>query len=193
MAFPSIEGDTFWFLEIKMRTLYPRQYEIKIVIEGIGDVLIRPITSEDAPLLLDLFDALSYESRYFRFFSPMKRLSQNLLSYFTQIDYGREIALVAIQEKNGYERMLGVARAYLDCEGKSAELSVTVGDQWQGKGLGTALVRHVLTIAKERKIEKIVSSVLTENTKMLGLGEKMGMNISLEPGKLGYELSLNLQ
>ncbi len=117
---------------IKVKSSYPNQYEINIFIDEIGEMLIRPIPPEDAPLLLELFYSLSYKSVYFRFFSPMKKLSRRLLLKFTEIDYLSEIALVAIQTKNG-------------------------------------------------------------DDKMLGLGEKMGMHIAMEPGVFGYELSLALK
>jgi len=183
----------FSVCEIKVKSSYQNQYEIKIVVDEIGEVLIRPITPEDAPLLLELFDSLSAKSVYFRFFSPLKRLSHSLLSKFTEIDYDHEIAIVAIQTKNGVDKMLGVARACLERNRKKAEFAVAVGDQWHSKGLGAALLKHVIVIAKKYKINKITAPVLAENTKMLGLGEKMGMDIALEPGISGYELSLDLR
>jgi acetyltransferase len=76
----------------------------------IGELLIRPIRPEDAPLLLDLFDTLSPQSIYYRFFSPMRQLSHTMLARFTQIDYDREIALVAIQESGFGENAGGRPR-----------------------------------------------------------------------------------
>ncbi len=172
---------------------YPNQYESNIFIDSIGDLLIRPIKPEDAPLLLELFDSLTPQSVYFRFFTPMKKLPHSMLAKFTQIDYDREIAMVAIQEKNGSEKMLGVARACLEWNQEDAEFAAIVGDQWHGKGVGATLLKQVLTIAKECKVKRIVGTVLADNKKMLSLGKKMGMKISLEPGTSEYELSLDLE
>jgi len=172
---------------------YPNQYESNIVNEEIGELLIRPIKPEDAPLLLELFDSLAPQSVYFRFFTPMKKLPHTMLARFTQIDYDREIAMVAIQVKNGKDKMLGVARACLEWNQKDAEFAAVVGDQWHGKGVGAELLKQVLAIAKERKIKRIVGTVLAENKKMLNLGKKMGMTISLEPGTSEYKLSLDLE
>jgi acetyltransferase len=76
---------------------YPQDLESRLQIEEVGDLLIRPIRPEDAPLMLELFESLSPQSVYFRFFSPLKRLPHSMLARFTQIDYDREIAPVALQ------------------------------------------------------------------------------------------------
>jgi acetyltransferase len=98
---------------------YPTQYEYREVIKDGLAVFIRPIKPEDAPSFLDLFHTLSPTSVYYRFFSPMKSLSAPMLARFTQIDYDREIALVALQEERPEGKMLGVARVIGDPRGGS--------------------------------------------------------------------------
>jgi acetyltransferase len=171
---------------------YPEKYEAFIRIAGIGAMLIRPIRPEDAPLLETLFDTLSPRSIYTRFFTPMKRMSHAMLARFTQIDYDRDIALVAIQEAGTDEKMLGVARYFLTRDQQHAEFAVIVGDPWQGLGIGAALLQRVLDIAKERKIKSIWGSVLAENTQMLKLSRKLGFEIRKTPDVSEYEVKLTL-
>ena len=89
--------------------------------------------------------------------------------------------------------MLGVARVILERNQKEAEFSIVVGDQWQGKGIGAALLQRCLSIAKERGIEKVMGAVLAENTQMLALGKKMGFKIKKISGAGEYELSIDFQ
>ncbi|MGB7033534.1 MAG: bifunctional acetate--CoA ligase family protein/GNAT family N-acetyltransferase, partial [Syntrophobacteria bacterium] len=172
---------------------YPAQYESQTVVKDGLAVFIRPIKPEDAPALLDLFHTLSPTSVYYRFFSPMKSLSASMLARFTQIDYDREIALVALQEERPEGKMLGVARVIGDPDGKKAEFAVMVGDPWQGKGVGAKLLEKCLQIAKRRGIETVWGIVLRENTQMLALGRKLGFEASRteEPGEL--ELTIDLR
>jgi acetyltransferase len=172
---------------------YPAGYESRDITKSGIQVFIRPIKPEDAQAFLDLFSTLSPTSVYYRFFSRMKTLSPNLLARFTQIDYDREIALVALEEKASVERILGAARVIADPDGKKAEFAVMVGDPWQGKGVGAKLLETCLHIAQERGIETVWGIVLRENTQMLALGRKLGFGLSKtdEPGEL--ELTIDLR
>lgn len=168
---------------------YPDQFEEHTrTSEGI-DIFIRPIRPEDAPLLVGLFESLSPRSVYLRFFSPMKRLPHSMLAVFTQIDYDRHIALVALSESNSKEEMLGVARIILERNLKEAEFSVVVGDQWQGKGIGATLLQRCLSIAGDKGLDRVTGVVLAENTQMLALGKKMGFKSKKVLGVNEYELS----
>ena len=172
---------------------YPDQFE-EHTQTGMGiDIFVRPIRPEDAPLLVGLFESLSPRSVYLRFFSPMKRLPHSMLSLFTQIDYDRHIALVALSESKSKEEMLGVARIILERNLKEAEFSVVVGDQWQGKGIGAALLQRCLSIARDQGLEKVTGVVLAENTQMLALGKKMGFKSKKVMGVNEYELSLDFR
>jgi acetyltransferase len=172
---------------------YPNQYETRTVHDGIGELFIRPIRPEDAPLLVQLFESLSKQSVYFRFFSPLKMLPPNMLARFTQIDYDREIALVALWGTEPNEKMLGVARVITDIYNrKNAEFSVVVGDLWQGKGIGAELLKQCLLISKERGIKTVRGVVLPENTQMLALGKKLGFTAKKMIGESEYELNIDL-
>ena len=172
---------------------YPDQYEEHTTTNtGIG-IFIRPIRPEDAPLLVDLFESLSPRSVYLRFFTPLKQLPHTMLARFTQIDYDRHIALVALGETEPSEKMLGVARVISGRNISDAEFSVVVADPWQGKGIGAALLQRCLSIAQERGIQKITGTVLAENTQMLALGRKLGFTIRKEADIPEYELSIDFE
>jgi acetyltransferase len=172
---------------------YPNEFENKVFREGFGELLIRPIRPEDAPLLLSLYESLSPRSIYMRFFTPLRSFQNSMLVRFTQIDYDREIALTAIQEIEGEEKMLGVARVILDIKQRHAEFAVIVSDACQGKGIGAELLSQCLSIAKGRGIESVMGFVLAENTQMLALGRKLGFKISRVSGASEYELTINFK
>ncbi len=172
---------------------YPNQYEMFTTTKGGLELFIRPIKPEDAPLLVDHFHTLSKESIYYRFFSPLKSLSHKMLAYFTQIDYDRDMALVALDRTQPEEKILGVARLMTKSGGVRSEFAVAVGDPWQGKGIGATLMDHMLAIARERGMESIWGNVLAENTHMLALARKLNFAISSVPGENYYELEMDLR
>ena len=171
---------------------YPNQYEKTLVRRGGIPLRIRAIKPEDAPLLKDLFRVLSTRSVYYRFFQPLKEIPADLLVRFTQIDYDRDVALVAIDQTGAEERMLGVSRLVGDPDGIEAEFAVLVGDPWQGKGIGAALLESCLAIAREKGFQSIWGIALAENTQMLALGRALGFEKTYESGSGDYKLRLDL-
>ncbi len=171
---------------------YPEDQESAAVDKDGNAFFIRPIRPEDASLLVDHFRTLSPRSVYLRFFTPVKELSAMMLRRLTQIDYDREIALVAMQETTVGEQMLGVSRVINEPGGTSAEFAVAIGDPWQGKGIGAALLTRCLKIATERGLKTVHGTVLSENTQMLKLGKKLGFKIlSQEGGE--YDLTIDIK
>jgi acetyltransferase len=140
-------------------------------------IFIRPVKPEDAPLFTALFKVLSPTTIYYRFFGALKELNPEMLARFTQIDYDREIALVAIDEDSQTDNMLGVARIIGDPDGKTGEFAVLVGDAWQGKGIGSNLLEKCLSIAEKQGFKTVHGIVLKENRNMLALGKKLGFSI----------------
>jgi acetyltransferase len=156
-------------------------------------IFIRPIKPEDAPLLVEFFNTLSRQSVYYRFFSALKSLPPKMLARFTQIDYDRDMALVAMDNTQPKEKMLGVARFMGDPDGKKLEIAVAVGDSWQGKGIGAALMESLVSIAKERGVESIRGDVLAENNHMLALARKLGFAVSWNFDSRLYEMKMDLK
>ena len=175
-----------------MISSYPEQYETRETTTHGLRILVRPIKPEDAPLLMELFENLSPESRYRRFFSPMKSLSRDFLVRFTQIDYDRHIGLVALHGEGDEEKMLGVARVIMDPDRKNAEFSVAVGDKWQGQGVGRRLLERCLDAGRDYGVETVQGYVLVENKQMLNLGRELGFEVSLDDDDNTFHLTIHL-
>ena len=171
---------------------YPEQYESKETTTHGLRIFVRPIKPEDAPLLMELFENLSPDSRYLRFFSPMKSLSRDFLVRFTQIDYDRHIGLVALEGEGDEEKMLGVARVIMGPDRKSGEFSVAVGDKWQGHGVGRRLLERCLDAGRDYGVETVRGYVLAENKQMLNLGRELGFEISLDDDDNTCHLTIHL-
>jgi acetyltransferase len=171
---------------------YPSQYEVCTVTRSGQRLTIRPIHPEDAEPFVELFKTLSPTSVYYRFFRHMRALSPELLAMLTQIDYDRHLALVAFDEGETPERMLGVARFIADPDLNHTEFSIMVGDPWQGQGVGAALLLHLLRAAKKQGVKKVWGTVLRENTQMLHLGKKAGFTTKLNMEEGTYDLTIDL-
>ena len=135
---------------------------------------IRPIRPEDAVLERDFVNGLSERSRYLRFMIALKSITPQMVSRFTQIDYDREMALVAIVPQAGGDRQIAVARYVTYPDGRNCEFAIVVADDWHHKGIATALLRRLIEIARDRRLERIDGIVLRENKGMLQLAEELG-------------------
>ena len=138
-------------------------------------VLVRPIVPEDEPLLHEAVAAMSERTVYFRFFSPLKRMPDALAHRLAVVDYNDRFALVATTNKpGGKERILGVARYDRVAGTDVAETAVAVVDEFQRRGLGSALMTILGKVAADHGIKTFTLIVLPENQQMLGLLRKMG-------------------
>jgi len=169
---------------------YPAEDETHLVTEEGCKIFIRPVKPEDAHFFQSFFKILSPSSIYHRFFRYVKELTSEMLARFTQIDYDREIALVALEDNPKIERMLGVARIASDPDGKKGEFAVVVGDPWHGQGIGLALLEKCLAIAKKRGFREVRGIVSRGNQSMLALGKKLGFQV--KPGPADHDLELVL-
>ena len=150
------------------------------------DVTLRPMRPEDAELVQSFVRAMSEQSRYFRFMEAMRELSPTMLSRFTQLDYDREMALVATVEEGGKELQIGVSRYAINPDAKSCEFAVSVADAWQGRGVGHKLMNRLMEIARDHGLEVIEGDVLAKNYKMINLARSMGF--AIEPVEDAPEL-----
>ncbi len=145
------------------------------------DVVIRPIRPEDAELTQGFVKSLSEESRYFRFMDAVSELSPVALAHLTQIDYSREMALLALTEIDGREVELGVARYAIDPEGASCEFALVVSDQWQKQGIGHKLMDVLMDVARGKGVKTMEGEVLRTNRPMLKLVEGLGFQVEPHP------------
>ena len=135
--------------------------------------MVRPIRLTDKEGLLDGFKRLGPDSRYRRFFSPVHSLGTRQLRYLTEVDHHAHEALVAVDPQTG--QGLGVARFIRSSADRTvAEVAVAVADDWQGQGLGTALLHDLTARAREEGIERFSAFVLAENEPMLELLRGLG-------------------
>ena len=163
---------------------YPTGYDITANTKNGLELFVRPIRPEDAPLLLELFDNMSEQSRFNRFLHRVPILTSDVLARFTQIDYDRDLALVALGPSGKKTVMVGVTRLEGDPDGIEAEMAVVVGDPWHGQGVGALLMELGLKAASRRGLKKVWGIVLPENTGMLALAEHGGGLIEpIEDGK----------
>jgi acetyltransferase len=118
-------------------------------------------------------------------------LGEDRETKLTQIDYDREIALVAIDEESETDSMLGVARIIGDADGKTGEFAVLAGDAWQGQGIGSNLLKKCLSIAEKQGFKTVHGIVLKENRNMLALGKKLGFSIERDADDGDNELVIH--
>ena len=143
------------------------------------ELCIRPIRPEDEPLLVKFHGTLSERSVALRYFHAMKltaRVAHDRLTRICFIDYDREMALVA-EDSNPIEggpRVLGVGRISKLRGTREARFSILIGDPFQGKGLGTEIVRRLIAVARAEGVERITSSMAPENAGILRVCEKLG-------------------
>jgi acetyltransferase len=135
----------------------------------------RAVRPEDADKLQQFVRGLSSEARYYRFLSTMAELSPTLLARFTQIDYDREMAIVAtINDGTPDERIIGVTRYLLNADAITAEFALVVADEFHNRGIGSALMRTICDIARSRGLKAIIGQVLASNSDMLALMKRLG-------------------
>jgi acetyltransferase len=170
---------------------YPKKYEILWALKNGQEVLLRPIKPEDEPLWLEMFQSFSEESIRYRFFQMLKDTPHEVRVRYCNIDYDREIAIVAEIVENGRRKILGVSRLSIESDAKRGEMAFIVSDYWQGLGLGTKMVDYVLDIAKEKGVENVYAIMLQDNYRALSLTKKMGFNLEyLSDGTVKGELDL---
>jgi acetyltransferase len=157
---------------------YPTELESSWQLPDGTNVSIRPIKPEDAEIEQAFVKHLSPESKYFRFMHGLEQLSPLMLARLTQIDYDREMALIAvIHEDTRQACIISVARYAMNPDRHSCEFALTVADEFQHKGIGQFLMKRLMSVARDRGIEVIEGEVLSNNVKMLRLMERLGFHI----------------
>jgi acetyltransferase len=156
---------------------YPAGYETHWRLKDGTSVLLRPIKPEDEGMMCDLFNTFSEKTILYRFFQILKTISHEQVVRYTQIDYDREMAIVAVEEKSGKERLIGVGRLTYYPNLETSEFSIVVGDPWQGKGLGKRLLEMCIEIARERGGKVLWGNIMTENERMIRLCKELGFRI----------------
>jgi acetyltransferase len=142
-------------------------------------LLQRPIRPEDELLYSRLIERVTTDDMRMRFFIGHPQHSLKLIARLTQIDYAREMAFVAIDQRSG--QLLGVARLIADPDYRRAEYAVIVASDLKGRGLGWSLMQHLIDYARHEGLSELFGDVLSENTAMLQLCREFGFNIAAQP------------
>ncbi|MBU2547262.1 MAG: GNAT family N-acetyltransferase [Proteobacteria bacterium] len=178
-----------WHMAI---SAYPAEYENRFKTRNGHDLFIRPIRPEDAPLLSGFFNSLSEETVYLRFLRHMKVLDQDTLARYTQIDYDRDLALVAFDESVDRPVIVGVARYFGHPDGEEAEFAIVVGDDWQGQTVGAGLLALALQAAKRQGFKRAWGLALREANGMIEMAEKSGAVVTPVENGSKVKLSIDL-
>jgi acetyltransferase len=160
---------------------YPVELVTDVTLRDGTRLHVRPIRPEDAALERAFVASLSDETRYFRFFYQLNELSPTMLARFTQVDYDREMALVAIDESEKDRAIVGVARYTMDPGRESAEFAIVVADAWQQRGVGRMLMDELVACSRARGLSRIQGSVLRSNRNMLRFTESLGFAAHDDP------------
>lgn len=152
-----------------MNAAFPARWDLDVVLADGGTVHIRPILPSDAETYLRFFHRLSRETRFYRFFSPKSRLSDDEVRFFTTVDFTSRLALVALV---GGE-IVAVARydrlddREVGPHGPDAEVAFTIDDLHQGRGLGTLMLEYLAAAGRENGIGRFVAQTLPDNRRMI--------------------------
>jgi acetyltransferase len=156
---------------------YPKELEDWVTLRD-GQVLqLRPIRPEDEPGFLAIVESLTPEARRMRFLHPVEEMSHQEAARLTQIDYDREMALVAAsgnRAPGGAQELHGSVRIICDPDSEHAEYAILVHSKAAGKGLGKILMRRIIDYARSRGIREIQGQVLYENAAMLKVCNALG-------------------
>jgi acetyltransferase len=191
---PAMAGQTTKALRARFSIKpYPRELERNVCLPSGLELFIRPLRPDDEAALAELMKHVTPDDIRMRFFNPRKTMDRALIARLTQLDYSRDMALVAIDKANA--NIMGVARLMGDANQKTGEYAILVRSNHQHEGVGTELMQHLLSFAVSEGYTRIYGSVLTENRKMLNLCKVFGFTINqdTEPGIMISELNLPKQ
>lgn len=160
---------------------YPVHLITRIRLPDGTDLTIRPIRPEDAQIEQAFVRGLSAQTKYFRFMQSLQELSREEPIRLTQIDYHRELALIATVHENGVEIEIGVTRYAMNPDGESCEFALVAADAWQQRGIGARLMQALMEAVRSRGFRTLEGEVLASNQPMLALVRDLRFNVRTSP------------
>jgi len=151
-------------------------------------VVIRRTEPEDFQILSSMFAALSADTMFRRFLRSQKRLTKADVEEMLRLDDENVTSLIAISVKDGREQAVGEARYVTDSAGKLAEAAVVVADDWQDRGLGTALFTDLVAEARRRGLSKIFAYFDADNKSIIRVGQKVGFRLGAREAGSDYSM-----
>jgi len=156
---------------------YPTHYITPWQTDDGRNVLLRPIKPEDEVLERTAMGRLSEESLRFRFFKIPHRITHEMLTRFCNIDYDREMTIIAEYNDKGEKRSVGNSRLLTQGDGETGEFAVLVADDFHSVGLGLKLMDMIIGIGREKGLKTIYGIALSENTGMINLAKRLGFTV----------------
>ena len=159
---------------------YPQEWERHLVLADGSAIFVRPVRPEDESLYGPFVAAVSAEDARLRFLGPVRDFSHAVLARFTQLDYVRAMAFIALDELTG--EMLAVARLHTVADDdKTAEYAIIVRSDMKGHGLGWLLMQLIIEYARSKNYQTVLGRVLHENMAMLRMCKELGFHIAMDP------------
>lgn len=146
--------------------------------EFLGDgsqIEIRALRREDEADMLAAVERTSAQSLQRRFFVMKRHFSDKERAFFLDVDFKNHVAIVAVADEGGHKVIVGGGR-YIAFEPGRAEMAFVVIDTWQGRGIGSILMRHLVKIASDSGLQELTAEVLPENAAMIKVFEKFGFS-----------------
>jgi acetyltransferase len=155
---------------------YPSEWEKHTAIDGIGNILVRPVRPEDEPLYPDFFRQVSPDDIRLRFFASVKDFGHVFIARLTQLDYARAMAFAAISESTG--QLLGVVRLHSDANYETGEYAILLRSDLKGRGLGWQLMELMIQYARTEGLRQIEGQVLAGNVAMLKMCRELSFTVA---------------
>ncbi|MFT5302694.1 MAG: GNAT superfamily N-acetyltransferase [Mariniblastus sp.] len=153
-----------------------KDYCVEATLHDGSPVLVRAIRPTDKSALQTALNNLSVDSKYFRFFYPKQEFSKRELEFFTELDFERHVAIGVELQEDGESLPIGIARYIVDeIFPTRAEVAFTVADEFQGLGVGSMLLDHLVILAVENGINEFFATTFQVNQKMLRVFERSGL------------------
>ena len=151
-------------------------YRADEVLRNGRHAVIRALQPQDREAFIEAFARTGDDSRYRRFFTAKRSLGDGEIKFFVEINFTTHVALVAELEEGGPKVIAGGGR-YVVCAPRSAEVAFMVDDPHQGLGIGSLLMRHLVACARSAGLETLVAEVLSDNSAMLKVFERAGLEV----------------
>ncbi len=172
---------------------YPQHLEEEVELKDGQHCLFRPILPEDEPLLRDFISQVTKEDLYYRYFSEINEFTHDDLANMTQIDYDREMAIVAVRQHQGQPEIIGVTRAISDADNIDAEFSVLVRSDLKGLGMGRRLLEKMIRYTRAHGLQQLNGITMPGNRGMVTLAKKLNFNVDVQMDDGIVSLKLLLQ
>lgn len=157
---------------------YPAEHIELLQLKSGGKVLLRPVLPSDAKLLVGFFEKLSTRTRYLRFLHRLTSPSEEMLNKFVHLNYVADFAMVALTYVEERAEVIAISRYSLDRQKATADLAVTVRDDWQRLGLGRLLLEKVIDVGKQQGIGQFTGVMDVQNDIMKKILHDLGYQLS---------------